>query len=103
MSSSRPVPAGRSKKSGLAYQSLSQGVAASPDRARAAFCGFCPSALPRGPKAVTPATASFRGGGAGGPVIVAVLTGAVLAEAGLGGRVAAGAGGGGGPGGGGGG
>src|ERR1700733_5837261 len=53
MSSSRPVPACRCPKSGVAYQSLYQGVAAWPAIANEARCGSSPSAVPAGPKAVT--------------------------------------------------
>src|ERR1700722_4280666 len=51
MSSSRPVPACRWPKSGVAYQSLYQGVAACPEIANEARCGSSPSAGPAGPTA----------------------------------------------------
>src|SRR5580704_11010521 len=53
MSTSRPVPACRCPKSGVAYQSLYQGVAAWPAIANEARCGSSPSAVPAGPQAVT--------------------------------------------------
>src|SRR5579859_1029843 len=53
MSSSRPVPACRWPKSGVAYQSLYQGVAAWPEIANEARCGSSPSAVPAGPNADT--------------------------------------------------
>src|SRR5580693_7361311 len=85
MSSSRPVPACRCPKSGVAYQSLYQGVAAWPAIANEARCGSSPSAVPAGPKAVTRAglrawaTATGLAGDGGGALGLAHPGGELVA------------------------